>query len=270
MVMDGSAATRISVVIISHGHEPLLEDCLKSLVSGLEDINSQIILLDNLPDGNVSLLLQPLFPSATFIRNSQPKGFADNANRATASSNGEYLLFLNPDTRYKRGSIAAAMRYLDRHPEIAVLGCRMFNLDGSLQRNYRRFPTLPVILARGFGADRWPWRPGYYRWRMMEDELIDRPAIVDWVFGAFLLVRRTRFLGAGGMDPSFRLYYEDVDLCYRFRRQGLGTAVFPGLEFIHHHMRSSARRPFGTIWRWHFLSAWRFLRKHRYWLRPGV
>lgn len=262
--------TRLSVIIVSHGHEAMLAGCLGSLRVALRDIESEVILLDNLALGRAQQTLCTILPEGRFIENSKPQGFAENVNRAALAAGGEYLLLLNPDTEYSRGSMAAALEFLDDNPDIAVLGCRMLNPDGSPQQNCRRFPTLPVIVARGLGADRWPRRPRFYRHRMMEDVTITRPVLVDWVFGAFLLVRRAQFLAIGGMDAKFRLYYEDVDLCYRFRRQRLDTAVFPELEFFHRHMRASASRPFGALWRWHVRSSGRFLRKHRYIFRPGV
>jgi len=260
--------TRLSVIIVSHGHEAMLAGCLGSLAVALRGIESEVILLDNLALGRAQQTLYTILPEGRFIENAKPQGFAENANRAALAAAGRYLLFLNPDTEYSRGSMAAALEFLDDNPDIAVLGCRMLNPDGSPQQNCRRFPTLPVILARGLGADQWPRRPRFYRRRMMEDVAITRPVRVDWVFGAFLLVRRAQFLAIGGMDPKFRLYYEDVDLCYRFRCRRLDTAVFPELEFFHRHMRSSASRPFGALWRWHVRSSGRFLRKHGYLFRP--
>jgi GT2 family glycosyltransferase len=146
----------------------------------------------------------------------------------------------------------------------------LVNADGSFQQNYRRFPTLPVIVSRALGADHWPWRPRFYRWRMMQGVEFKCPTPVDWVFGAFMLVRRDCFTAVGGMDAGFNLYYEDVDLCYRLRERGLRTVYYPELQFTHHHMRTSARRPLGQAWRWHVHSAYRILRKHRYLLHPPV
>ena len=106
------------------------------------------------------------------------------------------------------------------------------------------------------GADRWKQRPRFYRYRLMEGERFEDTTEVNWVFGAFLLVRFDRFLALGGMDERFRLYYEDVDLCYRFRQRGWRTFYFPAVTVVHQHARSSAAKPFGQAWRWHL---WRRL-----------
>lgn len=260
---------QLSIIIVSHGHEAMLHNCLVSLEPALGDLQAETLLLDNLPAGNAERLLQSSFPDVIFINNSSPVGFAENINRAASRAKGKYLLFLNPDTAYCSGDIAGALHYLDQHEDTALLACRLVNVDGSFQQNYRRFPTLSTIVSRAFGADHWPWHPQFYRTRMMQNVTFDRPTPVDWVFGAFMLIRHDHFEAVGGMDPGFVLYYEDVDLCYRLRERGLRTVFYPDLQFAHRHLRTSARRPFRQAWRWHVGSAFRILRKHGL-LRPLV
>jgi GT2 family glycosyltransferase len=265
-----SDVTRLSVIIISHGHQAMLPGCLASLMPALAPIDHEILLWDNLPAGAVERELRPAFPTLRYQTNSSPVGLSENMNRAAEHAVGEFLLFLNPDTAYVGGDVAQTVAWLDEREDVGVLGCRLLNEDGSVQQSHRRFPTLPVILSRGMGADRWPRKPAFYRWRMMLDEQPERPTEVDWVFGAFLLIRARHFRTVGGMDCDFRLYYEDVDLCYRLRRSNLRAVIYPELTFAHHHMRTSAARPLGRNWRWHLASAIRFLRKHRYAWRPSV
>jgi len=98
--------TQLSVIIVSHGHEAMLHDCIGSLDEALRDIASETVLLDNLPDGKVEALLRPVFPDVIYMNNPSPVGFADNVNRASKACAGKHLLILNPDTVYQSGSIA--------------------------------------------------------------------------------------------------------------------------------------------------------------------
>jgi GT2 family glycosyltransferase len=256
----------LSVIVVSHGHEAMLGECLSSLLASLDGIEFELLIVDNLPGRGIEDIVRPLHAGARVIKNASPVGLAENMNRAAAKATGRYMLLLNPDTAYVSGSFQAAIDYVETRPDVAVLGCRMLNPDGSRQISYRRFPTLPVIAGRALAMDHWPYRLRCYRSRMMQEVTIDRPTEVDWVFGAFMLMRREQFRGIGGMDTRFRLYYEDVDLCYRARLQGLKTIYYPDLCFVHRHMRTSASRPLGQAWRWHLASAFRFLHKHSYWL----
>jgi N-acetylglucosaminyl-diphospho-decaprenol L-rhamnosyltransferase len=264
--MSMTPATDLSIIVVSHGHETMLLGCLSSLPQALVDLAAEIVVVDNLQDGAVAAALTT-FP-ARVLENHTPMGFAANVNRGARATSGRHLLILNPDTVFRAGRLAEAIAFLDARPDIGVLACALLNSDGSRQQNFRQFPTVPVLLARGFGADRWRWRPAFYRRRLMEEARFDEPHAVDWVFGAFMLVRRTDFERLGGMDEGFRLYYEDVDLCYRFRRAGLATYLFPEIRFMHTHARTSAKRPFGQSWRWHVRSAARYFWKSGYCFSP--
>jgi hypothetical protein len=258
----------LSVIVVSHGHGQIVHDCLASLPSALAGLSAEVIVVDNLGsdgsltaaiNGNERVMLQ---------RSLRPQGLSSNINQAVRASSGRYLLQLNPDTVFHSGRLLDAIRFMEEESRAGVVGCRLLSVDGTLQRSYRRFPTAPVVLARGLGADRWGYRPPFYRYRLMEDAQFERPAEVDWVFGAFLLFRFDRFLAVGGMDEEYRLYYEDVDLCYRFRQRGWRTFYYPQLTVVHQHARSSAAVPFGQSWRWHLRSACRFFWKHGYAFRP--
>ncbi len=260
----------LSIVIISHGHEALLPNCVASLLPALDGVRAEIVLIDNLQDGAVRAAFPQLPASTRLLENKTPLGFAANANRGAAATTGRHLLLLNPDTIHQAGQLAEAIDFLGAHPEIGALGCRLQNPDGTPQQNYRLFPTVPVLLARAFGADHWPWRPAFYRRGIMEGVEAHTPHPVDWVFGAFILMRRGDFDAIGGMDAGFRLYYEDVDLCYRLRRAGLATVMYPQIAFVHAHQRTSAKRPLGHHWRLHVRSAARYFWKSGYVFAPDL
>jgi GT2 family glycosyltransferase len=249
-------APDLSVVVVSHGHEALLRGCVASLAPALAGLSAEILVIDNLPAGGAAGVLAGT--PARVLRNAAPVGFAANVNRGAAATTGRCLLVLNPDTVHAAGRLAEAIAFLDAHPAIGLLGCALVNEDGSEQRSYRAFPSPAVPIARGLGADRWPWQPAWYRRALMQGGGGAQPFRADWVFGAFLLLRRADFAAVGGMDEGYRLYYEDVDLAWRLRRAGRETWVFPALRFVHAHQRASAKRPFSRAWRWHVASALRY------------
>jgi GT2 family glycosyltransferase len=260
--------TDLSVIVVSHGHDAFLGPCVTSLVPALGGLRAELIVVDNLGDARLGIDGTGWTGGARVLGNRQPQGFAANANQAMRAARGRHALLLNPDTVLRSGRMVDALRFMLAHPDVGILGGRLVNPDGSVQSSYRRFPTVPVVLARGLGADRWTHQPAFYRHRLMRDQMLTGVADVDWVYGAFMLLERERFLALGGMDERFFLYYEDVDLCYRYRRAGLRTCYFPGIEVMHHHARTSASHPFGSHWRWHVASAFRFFRKHGYVWHP--
>jgi GT2 family glycosyltransferase len=260
----------LSVIVVSHGHDALLSACFDSLAAPLEGLDAELILVDNVASLRLETVIARTPLRVRCVVNARQEGFARNVNRAVAGAAGRYVLLLNPDTVFACGRVADAVHFMETRPDAGALGCRLLNTDGSPQASYRRFPSVGIALSRGFAADRWPYRPEFYRHGVMEGEVVEAGSPVDWVYGAFMLLRRATFLEVGGMDEAFRLYYEDVDLCYRLRQRGLRTYYFPAIGVIHHHLRTSAARPFGRSWRWHVRSMCRYFWKHGYVLRPPM
>lgn len=258
----------VSVIVVSHGHEAMLADCLGSLGRALDGVSAEILLVDNLPRGEMAAVLSGLAVSGSvgpvrLIENARPLGLSENVNLAAAEARGAHLFILNPDTAHRDGRIGDALAFLATRPEIGMLGCTLLNSDGTAQQNFRRFPTFAFMLAKVLRAERWPWQPAFFRRGMMDGERGSAPYRVDWVFGAAMLLPRPVFDAVGGMDEGFRLYYEDVDLAWRLGQRGLQTWIYPGLCFDHAHQRTSARNPFSQVWRWHMRSALRYLFKTR-------
>lgn len=251
-----TGALDLSIVVVSHGHEAMLPRCVASLAGALEGIAAEILVIDNLQAGGAAAALAGL--PVRVLANAAPVGFAANVNRGAAATGGRCLLFLNPDTEHRAGALRDAIAFLEARPGIGLLGCTLVGEDGAPQQNFRRFPSLRFLLARGLGADRWPWRPAWYARGLMQGQRRLEPFAADWIFGAFLLMRRADFERVGGMDEGYPLYYEDVDLAWRLRRIGLATWMFPDLGFVHAHQRASAKRPFSRAWRWHVRGALRY------------
>lgn len=260
-------ATDLSVIVVSHGHGEFLKDCIGSLARGLDGLAAEVLLVDNLGGTPEAALSSPPCPVRAQA-NPRPQGLARNTNQAARAAAGRYLLLLNPDTEFLSGSLAQAIRFLESNPAAGLLGCRLLNLDGSVQQSYRRFPTVPFALARGLAADRWPYRPRFYRRGLMEGERLDTPTPVDWVLGAFMLMRSADLFAIGAMDEGFHLYYEDVDLCYRLRQRGLATYYWPDVRVRHLWKRASAGAALGRHRMWHVQSLCRYFWKHGYMLRP--
>jgi N-acetylglucosaminyl-diphospho-decaprenol L-rhamnosyltransferase len=266
--MQQIAEPDLSVIIVSHAHESMLRQCVTSLCPAFEGLAAELIVVDNLDRGQIGPCVENLPVPVRIISNVAPCGLARNVNQAAAFARGRYLLILNPDIRMHSGRWRDAIDFLGRNDSVGLLGCELLDPDGTRQQSFRQFPSLGVVALRALAVDRWPWRPRFYREAIMHEVSSDHPIEVGWVFGACLLLSRAVFDQVGGMDERFRLYYEDVDLCYRIRRSGLAIVLLPQIVLHHEHQRTSARRPFSQQWRWHAASLVRFFCKHRYLFKP--
>ena len=82
------------------------------------------------------------------------------------------------------------------------------------------------------------------------------------MLGGFLLLRRTMLDELGGFDPGFRLYGEDIDLCYRAAQAGWERWYVPAAVVTHAYDRASDRRFLDRRTLWHWGGILRFVRKH--------
>jgi GT2 family glycosyltransferase len=241
-----------SVVVVTYNALPWLEQCLES-VRGEETV-----VVDNgSTDGTVELVRER-FPEVQLLE--RPNlGLAAGWNAGMASGSGRYTLLLNADAWLTEGSLERLVAFADEQPRAAVIGPRLSNPDGSLQRSVRGFPTLWRLateylflrkLAPGTRALNAFYAGGFAHDRVLEAEV---------VMGACMLVRREAAEAVGPLDEEFFLFSEETDWCYRFRRAGWQVLFFPGAECVHVGGASHGGRLFRENLRGHL----RFFAKHR-------
>ena len=232
-------AARVAAVVVSYNVRELLLACLSSLEAArARGEVDEIIVVDNASLDGSAAAARASFPSICVIEAAND-GYGAGANHGIAATNGDYVLVLNPDTRVPAGTIATLADYLDRQPGCAVVGPRLRHPDGEVQPTRRRFPSrLTPFFESTIIQEWWPdnrWARAYY----LADNPADAPQEVDWLVGAALLVRRTAIARVGGFDPAFRMYSEEVEWCWRFRRHGWSIHYLPCVEITHHEGAST-------------------------------
>ena len=119
---------------------------------------------------------------------------------------GKFFLLINSDAFLKQGAVSAMIKYIDEHPEVGVVGPRLVNAEGALQRSCWRFPTPLRAWLEGVGISGiFPSHPvlgNYYHWQH------DKERLVDFVIGACVMVRRSVYEQVGGFDEEFFMYSE--------------------------------------------------------------
>ena len=241
-----------SVVVVTHNALPWIEQSLES-VRGEE-----AIVVDNgSTDGTVDVVRE-LFPDALVLER-ENLGLAAGWNAGMAVASGRYFLILNADAWLTEGSLERLVSFADAHSEAAIVGPRLSNPDGSLQRSVRGFPTLwrlatEYLFLRKL-APRSHLLNAFYAGGFMHDRVLEAEAVM----GACMLVRRDAVDAVGPLDEDFFLFSEETDWCYRFVRSGWKVLFFPGAECIHVGGASHGGRLYRENVRGHL----RFFAKHR-------
>ncbi len=217
---------RVSILLVLYNRAELTLSCLRSLQPHLETANAEIVLVDNASSDETSKLFDSI-RGATIVRNSRNQGYAEGVNRAAAAAVGEYLLFLNNDTRLLDDSLNAAINFLSTHGDVGAVGGRIVLLDGTLQEAGCTLWREGDAFQYGRGDN--PASPEY---------LFQRD--VDYCSGAFLMTRRELFEKMNGLDPAFAVgYFEDIDYCVRLWRAGWRVVYLPEVMILHYENGSS-------------------------------
>jgi N-acetylglucosaminyl-diphospho-decaprenol L-rhamnosyltransferase len=243
----------VAAVVVTHGPDPWVGRCLTSLDSQVDEL----VVVHNLP---IDLPVSPA--KLVVLSNNRPAGLSVNLNRGIAATSAPWVVVANPDAVADPGAVDTLLRFAATHPRAGVVGPRLRTANGEWQPSRRRFPTVSGTVARRTPL-RYLLKPqqrqrSHYRL----DEEVGGPVRADWMLGAFLLLRRSMLDELGGFDEGFRLYGEDIDLCYRAAKRGLERWYVPAATVVHRSSAVTDRRFLTRHTLWHMQSIARFVRKH--------
>lgn len=244
---------RVAAVVVSHGHAAELRALLPALVP---QVDETVVV------ANVAGSVDDAHEDVQVLENPRPLGFAANANLGVAATTAELVAIVNPDAVPEPGAVSVLHDFLASHERAGVAGPQMRFPDGTWQPSRRRFPTVRGTLVRRTPLRllRRPMETQTAHYHL--DERPEEPVEADWMLGGFLLLRRTMLDDLGGFDPGFRMYGEDIDLCYRAAKAGWERWYVPGAVVVHAYDRASDRRFLDRRTLWHWSGILRFVRKH--------
>jgi len=245
------ADTDVAAVVVTHDALLWLELCLESLGE------TPTVVVDNASADGTPAFVRSRFPAVRLVEQGND-GLGAGWNRGIELTQERYVLILNADAWLTAGSLERLVAFADSRPDAAVVGPRLLNTDGSLQRSVRGFPTVWRLATEYFFlrklAPRSQALNAFYAGGFDHDEVRE----AEVVMGACMLVRRSAIDEVGGLDESFFLFSEETDWCYRFRQAAWKVVFFPGAECVHVGGASHGGRLFRENLRGHL----RFLAKH--------
>jgi len=229
-----SEVPHVSIVVVSWNAREHLRRCISSIARHTRDVTLEFVVVDNASSDGTVAALQRDYPDLKIVANARNLGFARAGNQGMSAAAGELLLLLNPDTYVEDDVIGRAVRFMATRPEIGMLGCRLRYPDGRLQHNANR----ALSVRRSLLERLWLYKliPRSRRARFLLDGYWDHDeeADVDWLAGAFMLLRRELFAASGGFDERFFMYGEDSEWCMRLRRMGHRVVFTPAPGTVFH------------------------------------
>jgi hypothetical protein len=259
----------ISVVIVSFNTREVLRECLQSIERESDGLCLEVLIVDNNSrDGSIEMIEEE-FPSVRLIKSEVNLGFGAANNRAFEVARGRYIVLLNSDAFLREDALRNAVQHMDQEPRVGLGGGRLVGRDFSLQPSARMFPSIftDVFVFTGFAAKYPKSRLFGHFDRTWADPMV--PAEVDWVPGAFSIIRAEVLEQVGFFDPDFFLYSEEVDLCRRIKAAGYQVWYWPDIVVIHvggessRQIKSLEMSSSGAqLIRWRMRSTLLYYRKH--------
>jgi GT2 family glycosyltransferase len=252
----------LAVIIVNWNVKNFLKGCLESIYRFTQGIEFEVFVVDNDSSDGSQEMVRTGFPQVNLIVNKENMGFAKANNQALAKCAGRYVLFLNPDTELVDNSLKAMAGFMDAHPGASAIGSKLVNSDGSPQPSCLHFPSIFTdFMENTYLSGLFPGNRllNYYRMGYRNHEGVRE---IDHVFGACLFCRYGSLQDIGlFMDERFFMYYDEIDLCCRLRKNGKKVYFVPDITVVHHLNRSSKQVPV-EVERWSIRSKFLYFEKH--------
>jgi len=236
---------KVSIIIVNYNSSGLIIDCMKSIFSLTHGITFEIIIVDNASEPDIRQKIRDSisqFPDnichnaiddqthTRIINLDRNIGFGRANNEGIKIAEGEYILFLNPDTILINNAIKTLSDFLDTHHDAGACCGNLYGENMLPHYSFRHFLPGPIwdldelshnlIEKILYGKDRW-------------HNNSSEPVIIGYASGADIMIRKDIASEIGGFNPAFFMYFEDTDICLRIKRKGWKIYNQPLAKIIH-------------------------------------
>lgn len=217
--------------MLAYDSAETLDDCLRSLEPQVDGLDAELVVVDNASADDSAAIAQRR--GARVVRSSHNRGFAGGCNLGARSGTGQVVVLVNPDTQFDPGALAILVDTAAESSHGPV-GGRAHHPDGTFDaRCVMGRPRLRGALAFACGLDTFARGSWFDPEHGPEDVPEHGTITVEAVSGAVMAVDRGLWDRLGGLDESYFVYGEDVDLCIRATAIGRPPAVAAGAGYTH-------------------------------------
>ena len=219
----------LSIVIVNYKSWKLLEKCFSSFEKFSPKLSYELIVVDNASDDGHFSKFKKNYDYVKFYANEGNYGFSSGCNLGAKHANGEFILFLNPDTELNQShAIDTMFKFLKEHNNVGVVSCRTI-MPNRIGGEISFFSPWLLI----------GWIRSFYKFlnkkklkvRFNDSEDIWYP---DWVGGSVMMFNRQIFNEIKGFDEdTFWMYYEDPDICIKLKKIEKKSAIIRNVSINH-------------------------------------
>jgi len=238
----------VSIIVVSYNVREFLKRCIESTLKHTAGIEWEMIVVDNASkDGTPQWLKTVKNKKIKVVLSEDNLGFCRGNNMGLVNASGKYILLLNPDTQLKENAVGKMFDWMEKHPRVGVSSCRLIDGEGRLLPTGGFAPTLGRLLSWGLFIDDIPGLSKHVSSYHPKTDLYRREFELDWVTGAFFMVRKTAVEQAGVMDENIFLYADELEWAIRIKNAGWQIMYTPITEVVHLERKSSAGVPINAV-----------------------
>ena len=225
---------KCSIIIPVFNNAEYTKQCLKALIENAPNSPYEVIIVDNGSTDSTEEVLKCLRGSVKIISNSENLGFAKACNQGAAAADGNYLVFLNNDTKVQPGWLRELVKVLENDPGVGAVGSKLLYPDGSVQH-------AGVVILEIEGVNALLPRHAFIQ-QPSDPNFINVPMLFQAVTAACMMVRKSDFDRVNGFDESYWNGSEDVDLCFKLAEIGKKIVYQPKSVITHYESKSGKER----------------------------
>lgn len=238
----------LSIIIPSYNTKDYLLRCINSIKKNTLGIKYELIIVDNgSVDGSKEVLQRLESKDLAVIFNKENVGFAGANNLGFEKASGNYILYLNSDTLVTTNVLGEMVQWMKENPKVGVVSSALGGKDGKLQATGGYFPTLSRVFLWMLGIDDIPFLGRFIKsFHPHTPDYFGNSSYLfsheqDWVTGAFFLTRSRLMKIIGEWDEEYFMYVEEVDLCFRIKKNGWKIMYLPQWKVVHYGGASSRK-----------------------------
>ena len=212
----------LSIIIINYKSPHHVINCISSIYNETQKYSFEVIVVDNDSGDESEQRILNNFPEIKWIQSGYNAGFARANNIGIKHATGNYILILNADTFITDNALDKTVDLFKSKIDAVACGVQLLNSDGTHQISgaYFKKGGLNVLLPLPY-LGRFIRYLGYkLKTKIPSVTEVNEEQKVDWIVGAFIMIKRNVIDKAGIFDEDFFMYSEEIEWCSRLKKQG--------------------------------------------------
>jgi N-acetylglucosaminyl-diphospho-decaprenol L-rhamnosyltransferase len=230
----------LSIIIVNYNNPDLIDACLLSIDKYLSGIHKEIIVVDNYSKTQNLAEHKKKYSDLRVIYLPSNMGFGYANNVGAKNANGDVLLLLNSDAEFTDDSFRTMLASFSARPTGELWGPRLIWPDGKFQQSYSREINYLSFLTNYTSLQSLFKIFNLTNWHKYNSEEFVTPTEVNVIYGTAMLMNKSDYEQMGGFSKKYFMYFEDIDLCDRFKKNVGGLIKFQPSTTLIHRVKGSS------------------------------